>query len=79
MRYHSVITGTDPTWGDAAWGKWTPPKQAAPSAQAANNGVQIAPESKGAFAMALGHWSRTTNSHISLVKTQVGTETDRFM
>ena len=39
------------------------------SAQAANNGVQIAPESKGAFAMALGHWSRTTNSHISLVKT----------
>lgn len=39
------------------------------SAQAANNGVQIAPESKGTFAMALGHWSRTTNSHISLVKT----------
>lgn len=39
------------------------------SALAANSGVQVAPESKGLLALALGHWGRSAHRHISLVKT----------
>ncbi len=39
------------------------------AAAAANSGVQVAPESKGLLALALGHWGGTAHRHISLVKT----------
>lgn len=37
--------------------------------QAASKGVQVAPESKSLFAVALGHWGKTAQKHISLVRT----------